>query len=490
MGSMMSLMFAERGIHIHFFDPSSTNEQELQSRARDANLTNKITQHDDHASLCSALGSPKVFIFSVPHGSVADQSIDDLEPHLDQGDIILDGSNEYWANTERRQARLAPKGVHFIGMGVSGGYQSARRSPSISPGGSKEALDFVFPFLEHFAAKDKLGRSCVAKLGPGGCGHYTKMVHNGIEQGLMSALCEVWGIMNAGLGMSFAEIADVFESWNKDGLLADNFLVGIGVEICRTKDKSGEYVLANIRDKVVQDADDTEGTGIWTVEEGIRLHVPIPTIAAAHQFRVASAYAARREAVQKSLKDGAVQPRAFDGDDKVFDKKSFLRDLHDATIFTFLMSFIQGMHLLARANDKHDWRMDFQSVLQIWRGGCIIQSDKIVDLLEQVYKHNCDSNNLLAHPQIADALGKRFPALKKVVVHALNADCHVPTLAASLEYYKYSGSTDLPTSFQEAELDYFGNHKYDLKTEDPGEPVTGKHHFEWKPARGLVDEKR
>lgn len=484
MGGRMSLLFAEHGLDVHFYDPSSETVLALQEQARKVKVEDKVTHHSNYESLCKALGSPKAFVFSTPHGTVADKTIDGLEPFLEKGDLIMDAGNEKWTETERRQKRLEPTGINYIGMGVSGGYQSARRGPSISPGGSKQALDLAFPFLQKVAAKDNEGRACVAKLGPRGCGHYTKMIHNGIEHGMMSALTEAWGLMSQGLGMSFPEIADVFEEWDSDGPMADNFLINIAAAICRTKDpNTGHYVLENIRDKVVQDVDDSEGTGVWTCEEVIRLHVVAPTLTAAHLFRVVSADAAKRERVNKAF-EGRVSPKKL-----AADKKVFLQELKEATYAGILASYVQGMHVLARTDKENGWDLNYHDVLQLWRAGCIIRSNILTDMLASVYRDpKLDKTNLLAHPTIASDLTTTYDSLKSVVLKGVEADLNVPALSATLEYYKYSGYTDMPTSFQEAQLDYFGEHMYDLKSDGPGEPTAGKHHFEWKPARGIYEK--
>lgn len=498
MGGMMALLFAEYDIEVHIFDPNTDNVNHVLDQAKDAGLDSKISHQKDYEALCKALpsDSPKVFILSVPHGSVGDKTVDGLEPFLCQGDVILDASNERWTNTERRQERLKPKGVHFVGMGVSGGYQAARHGPSISPGGStKEALDAVWPFLTKIAAKDRHGRPCTSKLGVGGCGHYVKMVHNGIEHGMMTVLCEIWGIMANGLGWSMAEIGDVFARWNtdEDSPLRSNFLIEIGAEICRTKDPQDDskYLIASIRDKVVQDVCEEEGTGTWTVEEAARLHVAAPTIAVAHMTRVLSAYASRREATAKAFKEAGAsaetqlcktEARTVEG------KAKAARELQDATYACFLLAFVQGMHIIAAADEEHNWKLDYSNIMQLWRGGCIIQSDYIVDLLDGVYRDSSlDRHNLLAHPTIAKELARTLPSLKELVANSLRMDSFVPALSATLEYLKCSISTDLPTSFQEAELDFFGHHRYDLKSESAGEPVMGKHHYEWRSARGIRD---
>ena len=215
----MSLLFAELGTEVLLYDPSQETIDGLLKKAKDTGLGGKLKSEKDYESLCKALGSPKVFVFSLPHGSVGDKTVEGLRPYLKEGDIILDASNEHYQNTERRQKTLDPLGVHFIGMGVSGGYQSARHGPSMSPGGNKAAVEKLLPFLSKAAAKDVQGKPCVAWMGEGGSGHYVKMVHNGIEQGMMSALCEVWGIMNKCLDMSYEEIGNVFEDWDTKGEL-------------------------------------------------------------------------------------------------------------------------------------------------------------------------------------------------------------------------------------------------------------------------------
>ena len=218
----MSLLFAELGLDVSIFDPSEENVHSLYKHAKEANLGDRINNYKNYESLCKSLGSPKVFIFSLPHGDAGDKTVENLRPFLEAGDIIVDASNENWLNTQRRQAVCDPLRVHYIGAGVSGGYQSARHGPSISPGGDNEGLDKIMPLLKRAAAKDSQGRACVAKVGPGGSGHYTKCVHNFIEQGLMSTLCEIWGIMTKSLDLSYEEVGSIFEQWNSDGPLVSS----------------------------------------------------------------------------------------------------------------------------------------------------------------------------------------------------------------------------------------------------------------------------
>jgi 6-phosphogluconate dehydrogenase len=493
MGSMMSMLYAEHGVEVHFYDPDEENVENLLSISKTLKTDTKIIRQDGYEQLCKSIkseGQPRLFAFSIPHGEVGDTTVDGLLPHLDAGDIILDCSNEYWRNTERRQDKLGPKGIFYIGCGVSGGYHSARHGPSMSPGGPREAVAKVLPLLRLVAAKDNQGRPCTTAIGPGGSGHYVKTVHNGIEQGMMSALAEVWYLMTRCLEMSYEEVGEVFSRWNKTGPLRDNFLVDIGADIHRIKDGRGNFILADVRDKVVQDVNESEGTGIWTCEEAMSLHVSAATIVSGHMFRLTSADAARRVKIEQGFGKRIPSPSSWAQSGS--SRNETLEDLQQALYAAFLSCFVQGIHLLRKADDKYGWGLDYIAITRIWRGGCIIQSDHISDVLESVLSSSKEANSanddLLYHPDLIEPLAQAFPHLKKIVLRAIEVDACVPSLSATLEWLKYSSSTDLPTQFMEAQLDYFGAHNYDLKSEPIKEGVQkGDHHFEWKEARGILD---
>ncbi|KAI9712988.1 MAG: hypothetical protein M1812_006736 [Candelaria pacifica] len=468
MGGGMALLFAEHGITVSLEDPSDENVNRVLEAGKKDGLQDKLQKHQGYEELCKSLGSPKVFIFSLPHGN---------------GDIILDASNENWENTQRRQGKLVAQGVYYIGMGVSGGYQAARRGPSMCPGGQDIALDMVLPMLKKVAAKDGRGRPCVAKAGVGGAGHYVKMIHNGIEHGMMSAIAEAWQIMEKCMDMKEDAVGDVFAKWNAEGELRGTFLIDIGHQICQTIDKEGRHVIDYVQDKVVQDVDGSEGTGIWSNQEAIRLHIPAPSLTSAHYIRLVSANRASRQHVQNTLhgdfsREGKI---TFENDT---DKQQFLEDLRQAVYCACLASYVQGMIIIDKADRENIWDIDFENVIQIWRGGCIIQADYIGDMLEDILKNNgkAESRNLLYESRVAEDLKKTFPALKRIVSKGVEVNAVIPTMSATLEYLKYAGNLDLPTQFYEAELDYFGKHMFDLKSEPAGKPVTGKHHYEWKPA--------
>jgi len=219
MGGGMAMLFAEKGLHVSLSDPSEDAINKIIKDAEKVNFGDRVHKSKDYKDFCAQLGTPKVIVFSLPHGDVGDKVLAGLLPYLKKGDIILDAGNENYTNTERRQGQTCTKGIRYVGVGVSGGYQAARRGPSMCPGADEQTLEMIMPLLETVAAKDKDGKPCVARCGLGGSGHYVKMIHNGIEHGMMSAIAEAWKIMSAGLGMSDDEIGEVFQRWNEKGEL-------------------------------------------------------------------------------------------------------------------------------------------------------------------------------------------------------------------------------------------------------------------------------
>jgi 6-phosphogluconate dehydrogenase len=321
------------------------------------------------------------------------------------------------------------------------------------------------------------------------------MVHNGIENGMLSTISEAWSIMHKSLDMSYEEIGAVLDSWNSSGELKNTYLVQIGSEICRmrktpTGDKNGEgagdsgFVLDDVLDKVVQDVDNTEGTLFWTVSEASLRHVAAPTIATGHFIRVASGNRDQRLRVADKL--NIPPPRKMNN---LEEKKDFIEKLCKAVYASFLCAFCQGLELIARASKDEGWDIKLGTCMRIWRAGCIIKAEYIADMLQPVF----DSQSAQSQPimnmklidEVSTALGDNYLPLKEVVMSAMEWDNYVPSMSASLEYLKYEGGTLLPTKFMEAEMDYFGAHAYDrpkVHNEDPGKPKKGAHHYEWKPA--------
>ena len=435
----MSLLFAENGVSVSLNDPSEDTVNALIAQAKKEGIDSRLEKHLDYKELYESLDSPRCFVFSLPHGTVGDTVLDGLQPYLTRGDVIIDASNENWPNTQRRQGKCVAQGVYYVGMGVSGGYQAARRGPSMCPGGEPHALDLVLPLLEKVCARDSKGRACVGRVGTGGAGHYVKMIHNGIEHSMMSSVAEAWQIMTEGLGMSYEDISKEFTRWNDDGELKNTFLVGISAKICQTKDEHGKYVLSYVQDKVVQDTDETEGTGIWSNLEAIRLHIPAPSLATSHSFRLASADRKQRLRVKETV--GSFPPQRLD-----VDRKEFLEDLRIAVYEACLAAYVQGINIIDKADRENRWGIDFAVVTQIWRAGCIIQADHIADMMEDIYAkagHGKDADrNLLYNATVASELKRFYQPLKRVVLKATEADSVIPSLSASLEYLKYSGNTE------------------------------------------------
>lgn len=499
MGSMMAFAFSDLGLQVSIWDVNGGNIDTFKEQLRDVkHLKGKIEPFHDIDEFTRSLdvqGQRKLFMFSITHGHPADSVLSQIKPKLKEGDIILDGGNENYRNTERRQKECDGIGVSWIGTGVSGGYQSARHGPSMSPGGDPEAINRILPLLNLYAAKDpKTGEPCVANMGPCGAGHYVKMVHNGIEVGMMSAVCEAWAFLSTGLGLSYDQIGDVFTKWNEDGELRTTYLLKIGADICKmTKtpqgDRKGEgasaaggYVLDDILDKVVQDDDSSEGTPTWSIMESALRHVSCPTLAAGLYFRITSGN--REERLKVAQKLSMPTPKPLVGVDK---REVVIEQLRRAVYCAFLASFCQGLELISRASIDEGWNIELGKCIKIWRGGCIIQSEYIADMLQPLLDEggNQQLTNVKVLDRVAGELQHNYGAIKEVVAAGISVDHYLPAISSTLEYMKYIGGTNLPTKFMEAEMDYFGAHSYDkpgVPGEDPGRAAKGRHHYEWKPA--------
>ena len=497
MGSMMAFAFAELGLNVSIWDVRRSNVDKVMGWTKKATTSKGEIEGfynvDEFTNSLEGKGERKLFMFSITHGHPADSVLGMIKHDLRKGDIILDGGNEHYRRTERRQRECAEIGVNWIGMGVSGGYQSARHGPSLSPGGNPHAIDLVMPFLELYAAKDpRTGKACVTNVGPGGSGHYVKMIHNGIEGGMLSTISEAWSYMHYGLGLNYEEIGDIFAQWNASGELKRNYIVKIGADVCHTKktpqgDMHGEgistsdgYVLDDVLDKVVQDDDDTEGTPYWSIMETALRHVSGPTLAAGHYLRIASGN--RKERLDVAKKLAMPKPRRIEG---INDRATVIENLRRAVYCSFLASFCQGLEVIARASLDEGWNIHLGNCLQIWRGGCIVQSEYIADLLQPALEVDSHLSNIKLIDRVTQELHRNFESLKEVILQGSVADQYLPAMSATLEYLKYVGGTTIPTKFMEAEMDYFGAHAYNkpgIPGEDPGPVKKGPHHYEWLPA--------
>src|SRR6185369_8800658 len=306
------------------------------------------------------LERPRRIMMMIKAGAPVDSTIEAIKPLLEEGDILIDGGNSYFKDTQRRVATLAESGLHFIGSGVSGGEEGARNGPSLMPGGAREAYEHIRPVFEAIAAKTDSG-ACVTYVGPDGAGHFVKMVHNGIEYGDMQLIAEAYDILRRGLRLDATELADIFDEWNRGPL--ESFLIEITANIFRRRDdESGKPLVDLVLDKAEQ-----KGTGKWTTEEALELGVPIPTIAAAIDARVLSSMKDERAAASKKIKGPRVKRSRID-------TQKIISAVHDALYASKICSYAQGLSLIRRGSDEYKWNVNLSEMARIWKGGCIIRA--------------------------------------------------------------------------------------------------------------------
>ncbi|MFK7981098.1 MAG: NADP-dependent phosphogluconate dehydrogenase, partial [Saprospiraceae bacterium] len=410
MGKNLLMNMADNGFEVAGYDKDMSKVDSLKDAEGDIYGAKTIEEFVD------ALEKPRRVFLLVPAGKIVDYVIADLLPLLEKGDIIMDGGNSYFKDTMRRQKELSPKGIHFLGIGVSGGAEGARRGPSMMPGGNKTAYNKVKPIMEAVAAK--IGKQpCVTYLGEGGVGHFVKMVHNGIEYGLMQLLAEAYDVMRRGLGMDNAAIQAVFADWNSKEL--QSFLVEITAEIFSAKDNlSDGDLIDQIMDKGKQ-----KGTGKWTSQEALDLGAAVPTIDLAVIARVVSAFKKERVAAAEVLTgpEGLIKK----------DQKTMVRRLKNATLFSFIVSYAQGMAMLKDGSDEYGFNLDLEGVARIWRGGCIVRA-KLLEDFRRAYKKQADLSNLLMDAPIAKKVNKTQKDTRTVITEAIKVGIPVPCLMASL----------------------------------------------------------
>ncbi|RPA86724.1 6-phosphogluconate dehydrogenase, decarboxylating [Ascobolus immersus RN42] len=488
----MAILFAKVGYTISLWDISKPSLDSSQSHINSSkhissSQKNEIKYFDDLVDFMFSLGQgshPRLFIFSLPHGSAADDALQKMHNLLGRGDVIIDSGNEWYLATERRMKYMSLMGISYIGMGVGSTVSTADKDcegMSMMLGGDPDAVKRVLPTLEKVAAKDDRGVPCVRFMGPRGAGHYVKMAHDGVQQGMMGVLNEAWEMMFKSLHMPLEEVSQVFDSWVKTGKLRNNYLLYTGSQICLPKQKDSNFhILNEVQDKVTQDATGSDGTGTWSVSEASNRQISFPTIASAHFYRVASADRAQRLIFAEAM-DGLTQAKKQRLTPT--EKQEVLKDLHDAIYVGFVAAYVQGLNLIAKASKDEGWNIHLSDVIQVWKKGAVIRSDHITSLLERTFaahpKHENVINLLLEEP-IFNEIADTFLPLKRTVQRALQWDGHFPAMSATLEYFKYCGGKHLPTQFMEAQLDYLGNANYDLKCEGAGEVRKGAHHYEWK----------
>ncbi len=406
-----------------------------------------------------SIEKPRRIVLMVQAGKGTDATIQSLLPHLDKGDVLIDGGNTFFKDTIRRSEVLADSGINFIGTGVSGGEEGALKGPSIMPGGQKEAYELVAPILEQISAKSEDGEPCVTYIGPNGAGHYVKMVHNGIEYGDMQLIAESYDLMKNILGLSVEEMADIFKEWNKGEL--DSFLIEITADILTRKDDlgTGKPIV-----DVILDAAGNKGTGKWTSQSALDLGVPLPLITESVFARYISAYKEERVAASAIL---AKPEYSYTGD-----KAELIEKIREALYFSKIMSYAQGFAQLRKASKEYEWDLPFGEIAKIWRAGCIIRA-RFLQKITDAYETNADIENLLVDDYFNDITKKYHQAVRDVVSIAVQAGVPVPTFSSAIAYFDSYRSDRLPANLIQAQRDYFGAHTYERTDRE------GIFHYSW-----------
>jgi len=409
----------------------------------------------------AALERPRKAILLVKAGEAVDWTIDQLKPYMDPGDIIIDGGNSFFVDSERREKQLKSEGFNFIGSGVSGGEQGALWGPSLMPGGDKGAYEQIRPIWEAIAAKVDDG-PCVTFIGTGGSGHFVKMVHNGIEYGDMQLIAEAYDMMRNILGMSADEMADVFDEWNAGDL--NSFLIEITAKALRVKDPdTGKPLVDLVLDKAGQ-----KGTGKWTSESALDLGIVVPTIDASVDARTISSR--KDERVEASKQIAGPNAPKYAGD-----RKALVAAIRDALYASKICSYAQGMNLIRKGSEAYNWGINLGEVSRIWKAGCIIRA-QFLDKIKQAYQRRPDLPNLVLDPDFKAWMEKSQANWRLAVATAVQHGVPVLAMSASLGYFDMYRTANLPLNLTQAQRDFFGSHTY----ERTDKPELGFIHTEWE----------
>jgi 6-phosphogluconate dehydrogenase len=442
MGHNLALNMERNGFAVAGYDLDTVKTRAfLDGKARGK----RILGVDSPEALMAVLEKPRRVLMMVPAGPAVDSAIAHLKPHLEAGDILIDGGNSFFLDTERRSTELAKEGFNFVGMGVSGGEEGALWGPALMPGGQVEAWQALEPILRAMAAKAEDGEPCAAYMGPRGAGHYVKMVHNGIEYGDMQLIAEIYDLLHRGLGIPAAELHEIFSEWNQGEL--KSYLVEITADIFKqTDDLTGKPLVEMILDEAQQ-----KGTGKWASQNALDIGAPIPTINAAVESRIVSALKGQRVQASKVLSGPPIQ---FDGD-----RRQLIEAARAALYASKITSYAQGMGLLRLASDEYKYNLDLGEVARIWRAGCIIRASLLNDIM-QAFRRNPGLPNLLLDEAFRDAVESRQAAWRTVVQTAVGLGIPVLAVSASLAYFDAYRSERLPANLTQAQRDYFGAHTY------------------------------
>ena len=456
MGKNLALNIESRGYSVAIYNRTGSKTEKVVADHPDKNLVPSYTIED----FVNSLETPRRIILMVKAGAPTDATIKSLLPHLDKGDVLIDGGNTFFQETMRRNEELDNSGINFIGMGVSGGEKGALEGPSLMPGGQKEAYDLVEPILKKIAAKAEDGEACVTYVGPNGAGHYVKMVHNGIEYGDMELIAESYNLMRNLLGLSNDEISDVFNEW-KDGELK-SYLIDITADILTRKDDlgTGKPIV-----DVILDRAGNKGTGKWSSQSALELGVPQSLITESVYARYISAMKDERVAASQVLPN----PEFDLGD---VDKKELVEKIRRALYFSKIMSYAQGFEQLRVASENYNWNLNYGDMAKIWREGCIIRA-QFLQKITDAYEKNPELKNLMLDDYFKKIVEEYQNDVRDIDALAIKEGVACPGFSSAITYYDQYRSAHLPANIIQAQRDYFGAHTYERTDRE------GVYHYEW-----------
>lgn len=443
MGQNLVMNMNDHGFKVAVFNRTVSKVDEfLEDEAKGSQVAGAHSIEE----LVQALKSPRRVMLMVKAGDTVDQMIEQIVPHLEKGDIIIDGGNSHFPDTNRRTKALNEKGILFIGTGVSGGEEGARNGPSIMPGGNSEAWPHVKDIFQAIAAKVEDGTPCCDWVGEDGAGHYVKMVHNGIEYGDMQLICEAYQLLKEGIGLNADELHEVFTEWNKGEL--DSFLIEISAEIFSKKDEDGQPLIDKILDTAGQ-----KGTGKWTAVSALDLGMPVTLIGEAVFARCLSAIKDERVAASKILHG----PKR--GNDAL-DRKVFVEDVRRALYCSKMISYAQGYMLLREAGKEQGWNLNMGGIALMWRGGCIIRS-QFLGKIKEAFDKNPKLTNLLMDDFFSCILNEYQASWRHALIHAISYGVPTPAFSTALAFYDGYRTERLPANLLQAQRDFFGAHTYE-----------------------------
>ena len=462
MGRNIALNIESRGYSVSLYNRTGSKTTEVLEQNPGKNLVGTYTVEE----FVNSLESPRKILLMVQAGRGTDATIDALLPHLDKGDIVIDGGNTFFKDTIRRSERLAELGINFVGTGVSGGEEGALHGPSIMPGGPQSAYELVAPILRDISAKaPEDGEPCVTYIGENGAGHYVKMVHNGIEYGDMQLIAESYDLLHRVLGLSAAEISQIFGEWNKGEL--DSFLMEISTQILATVDPSTGKPMVD----VIMDRAGNKGTGKWTSQSALDLGEPLSLITESVFARYISTFKEERVAASQVIPGVDFQANLSEAD-----KKDIIEAVRQALYFSKIVSYAQGFAQMKAASQEYGWTLNYGEIAKIFRAGCIIRA-KFLQKITDAYSKNPDLDNLMLDDYFLNILGSNQAAVRRVVTLAIQAGIPVPTFSSALAYYDSYRSPVLPANLIQAQRDLFGAHTYQ-RVDRPG-----AFHFHWNQGR-------